>query len=336
MIYSEIKYIDYVLPSVMLDNTDFKVNHPDYNFSRFEKNVGIKSRYICADNESTLTLAIKAVNKLINKNNIVKRDIDFLILCTQSPEYMLPTTSCIVQERCGLSNSIGALDINLGCSGYTYALSMAKAIIGSGQAKNVILVTSETYSKYINKKDLINSLLFGDAATATLISKSEYNGIENFIFGTDGSGYDKLIVKNNYFNKGTVAPEKTYSNFNIYTDNNLYMDGPEVFNFTIDKIPILVEEIYKKNKTNNEEISKYIFHQANMMLLEFVRRKAKIDKSKMFYSLSKTGNTVSNTIPIALKEYSKVMNNVNQKIVLAGFGVGLSWCGGIIKLRNKI
>jgi len=121
-------------------------------------------------------------------------------------------------------------------------------MIGSGQAKNVILVTSETYSKYINKKDLINSLLFGDAATATLISKSEYNGIENFIFGTDGAGYDKLIVKNNFFNKATTAPEKTYSNFNVYTDNNLYMDGPEVFNFTLDKIPTLVEEIYKKIK----------------------------------------------------------------------------------------
>ena len=336
MINCDIKYIEYVLPSVKLDNNFFKVTNPDYNFIKFEKNVGIQSRYICNEDESTLTLAIKAVNKLIEKNKIQTNDIDFLILCTQSPEYMLPTTSCIIQERCGLPTSIGALDINLGCSGYTYALSMAKAMIGSGQAKNVLLVTSETYSKYINKKDLVNSLLFGDAATATLISKSEYNGIANFIFGTDGSGYDKLIVKNNFFNKATIAPEKTYSNFNVYTDNNLYMDGPEVFNFTLEKIPTLVEEIYKKNKTNNESISKYIFHQANMMLLEFVRRKAKIDKSKMFYSLSNTGNTVSNTIPIALKEYLKIRGNDDEKIVLAGFGVGLSWCGGVINLRTKI
>ena len=336
MINCEIKHIEYVLPSVFLDNSFFKINNPDYNFKRFEKNVGIKSRYICNEDESTLTLAIKAVNKLISKNNINKKDIDFLILCTQSPEYMLPTTSCIIQERCDLPDSIGALDVNLGCSGYTYAISMAKAMIVSGQAKNVILVTSETYSKYINKKDLINSLLFGDAATATLISKSEYNGIENFIFGTDGSGYDKLIVKNNFFNKDTLASEKTYSGFNVYTDNNLYMNGPEVFNFTLDRIPTLVEEIYKKNKINEDRINKYIFHQANMMLLEFVRKKAKIDKSKMFFYLSKTGNTVSNTIPIALKEYSKVMDNDCQKIVLAGFGVGLSWCGGIINLKNKI
>ena len=336
MINCKISNIEFVLPSVLLDNNFFKANHPEYNFNKFEKNVGIKSRHVCADNESTLTLAINAINKLINKNNIDKNNIDFLILCTQSPEYMLPTTSCIIQERCGLPNSMGAFDINLGCSGYTYGLSIAKAMIGSGQAKNVILVTSETYSKYINKKDLINSLLFGDAATATLISKSEYNGIENFIFGTDGSGYDKLIVKNNFFNKAKTSPEKTYSNFNVYTDNNLYMDGPEVFNFTLGKIPILVEEVYKKNKTNNEAISKYIFHQANMMLLEFVRRKAKIDKSKMFYSLSNTGNTVSNTIPIALKEYSKIRPNNDEKIVLAGFGVGLSWCGGIINLKNKI
>lgn len=336
MINCVISNIEYVLPSVLLDNNFFKANHPGYNFNKFENNVGIKSRYICNDNESTLTLAIDAVNKLINKNNIEKKDIDFLILCTQSPEYMLPTTSCIVQERCGLPNSIGALDINLGCSGYTYALSMANAIIGSGQANNVIVVTSETYSKYVNKKDLINSLLFGDAASATLISKSKYNGIEKFIFGTDGAGYDKLIVKNNFFNKDNISPEKTYSKFNVYTDNNLYMDGPEVFNFTLDKIPSLVEEINNKNNTSKEDISKYIFHQANMMLLEFVRRKAKIDKSKMYYYLSKTGNTVSNTIPIALKEYSKISANYNEKIVLIGFGVGLSWCGGIINLKNKI
>ena len=336
MINCEIKHIEYVLPSVLLDNEFFKSNNPDYNLTRFEEKVGIKSRYICNENESTLTLAIKAVNKLIEKNNIQTKDIDFLILCTQSPEYMLPTTSCIIQERCHLPNNIGALDINLGCSGYTYALSMGKAMISSGQAKNVILVTSETYSKYINKKDLINSLLFGDAATATLISKSEYNGVENFIFGTDGSGYDKLIVKNNFFNKDKTVIEKTYSNFNVYTDNNLYMDGPEVFKFTLDKIPSLIEDIHKKNNINDDEITKYIFHQANLMLLEFVRKKAKIDKSKMFYYLSKTGNTVSNTIPIALKEYSKSSYNKKEKIVLAGFGVGLSWCGGIINLKNKI
>ena len=335
MISCEIKHIEYVLPSLRIDNNFFKINNPDYNFMRFEKNVGIKSRYICNENESTLTLAVKAVNKLIDKNNIQTKDIDFLILCTQSPEYMLPTTSCIIQESCGLPNNIGALDINLGCSGYTYALSMAKGMIVSGQAKNVVLVTSETYSKYINKKDLVNSLLFGDAATATLISKSEHNGIENFIFGTDGSGYDKLIVKNNFFNKDIIDQEKTYSSFNVYNDNNLYMDGPEVFKFTLDRIPSLIEEILIKNKINNDGISKYIFHQANMMLLEFVRKKAKIDKSQMFYYLSKTGNTVSNTIPIALKEYSKISNNESEKIVLAGFGVGLSWCGGIINFKNK-
>ena len=133
MINCEISNIEFVLPSVLLDNNFFKANHPEYNFNKFEKNVGIKSRHVCADNESTLTLAINVINKLINKNNIDKNNIDFLILCTQSPEYMLPTTSCIIQERCGLPNSIGAFDINLGCSGYTYGLSIAKAMIGANQ-----------------------------------------------------------------------------------------------------------------------------------------------------------------------------------------------------------
>ena len=336
MINSEIKHIEYVLPSVLRDNGFFKNKNPEYNFKKFEKNVGIVSRFICSESESTLTLAVKAVNKLIDKNNIEPKEIDFLILCTQSPEYMLPTTSCIIQDKCGLPNSVGALDINLGCSGYTYGLSIAKSLIGSGTAKNVILVTSETYSKYINKKDLVNSLLFGDAATATLLSCSDYNGIENFIFGTDGSGYDKLIVKNNFFKKDEGKIEKTYSNFNKYNDNNLYMDGPEVFKFTLDRIPTLIKEIYNKNNINQDNVSKFIFHQANMMLLDFVRRKAKIHKSKMFFYLSKTGNTVSNTIPIALKEYSLVSKHNEEKLILAGFGVGLSWCGGVINIKNNL
>ena len=208
---SKISNIEFVLAKKELKNSYFKNKFPNYDFEKFEKKVGIKKRFICDENESTLTLAISVVNKLLKKNPNLKSEIDFIILCTQSPEFPLPTTACIIQEKCNLKTSIGALDINLGCSGYTYGISLAKGLIESGQSKKVLLVTSETYSKYINNKDLIKQLIFGDAASATIIEYSEENKIGESVFGTDGSGFQDLIVKNNYFTKQASPKEKKYS-----------------------------------------------------------------------------------------------------------------------------
>lgn len=328
--------IEYFLPETILTNDDLKHQFCDYDFVNFENKVGIKSRHVVNENETALDLAIKACEKIFNDDTL-KSDIDFVLYCSQSPEYFLPTTACILQDRLKLNKNIGALDFNLGCSGYTYGLSLAKGLIQSNQAKKVLLVTAETYSKFIHPEDRTNRSIFGDAAVATLISHSIDNNIGDFLFGTDGSGFDKLIVKNggarNDFDLNCKI--KDYGTGNKYTDNHLYMNGPEVFNFTAGVIPKFTKELLVKNNLKIDNVDQFIFHQANAFMLNFMRKRLKISESKFYIDLAFTGNTVSCTIPIALKEYSKKIK-FSEKIMLVGFGVGLSWSGGLISINKSL
>ena len=266
---------------------------------------------------------MKASEKLLKK--IDKNEIDFILFCTQSPDYHLPTTACILQDRLGLRKDIGALDFNLGCSGFVYGLSIAKGLIATGAAQNILLVTAETYTKYLRKSDKSNRTIFGDGAAAALIQKDETKENFQFILGTDGSGYDNLIVRNgggrNRINKEDEA------------GNCLYMNGQNIFIFTIEKIPALVKEILEKNNLTKNDVDYYIFHQANAHILRRQREILEIPEEKFYINLEKYGNTVSSTIPIALKdalETGKVKRG--QKIMLIGFGVGLSWGATIVEL----
>jgi 3-oxoacyl-[acyl-carrier-protein] synthase-3 len=334
---SRIVGIEYVYPENKISNDDLSVQFPDYDFSKFEDKVGVKNRYWVKDNETALDLAKQACDKLLTRFD--KNTIDYILYCTQSPEYFLPTTACILQDYLGIHKSIGALDFNLGCSGFVYGLSLAKALINSGQAKNVLLVTAETYSKYLHPKDRSNRAIFGDAAAATLISTSDIDQLGEFLFGTDGSGHDKLIVKNgcSKFPYDNNAPELVYGSNNVYTDNHLYMNGPEIFNFTSEVIPSFTKEIVEKNNLQIEQVDQYVFHQANAFMLNFMRKRLKISTENYFIDLEDGGNTVSCTIPIALKKYSLLNNEKKmQTIAIVGFGVGLSWAGGIIKIEDKL
>ncbi len=330
-----IKAIEYFFPANKISNKDLSNQFPDYDFEKFEDKVGIKNRYWVDENETALDLAVKACEKLFQ--NVAKESIDYILYCTQSPEYFLPTTACILQDKLSLKKGIGALDFNLGCSGYTYGVSLAKGLIHSNQAKNILLVTAETYSKYLHPKDRSNRAIFGDAATATLISFTEEDNIGDFLFGTDGSGYDKLIVKNgcSRFNFDAQAEEINYGTNNVYTDNNLYMNGPEVFNFTNEVIPDFTKEILEKNNIESSNVNQFVFHQANAFMLNFMRKRLKIASENFYVDLTDGGNTVSCTIPIALKNYSQTISK-KENIVIVGFGVGLSWSGGLIKINDKL
>lgn len=331
-----INAIEYVYPGNCVTNEDLGRIFIDYDFSKFEDKVGVKTRYWVSETETALDLAIRACEKLLNKVN--RDDIDYILYCTQSPEYLLPSTACILQNRLELRRDIGALDFNQGCSGFTYGVSLAKGLISSGQVKNVLLVTSETYSKYLHPQDRSNRAIFGDAATATLISYSEEECIGEFLFGTDGAGYNKLIVKNGggRFKYDSNAKELVYGTNNFYTDNHLYMNGPEVFNFTIDVIPNFTKMVLLKNHLNLEDPNQYIFHQANSYMLGFLCKKMKISSDRFYVNLHDGGNTVSCTIPIALKKYTNSKDLIDDNIIIVGFGVGLSWSGGLIKIKNKL
>ncbi len=328
----KIERIEYYLPENTLTNNDLKKIFPDFDENKMKK-VGISSRHIAGSSQTAVDLAYQAGEKLLK--NYDNKSIDFILFCTQSPDYLLPTSACILQYRLGLRKDTGALDFNQGCSGYVYGLSMAKGLIEGGIASNILLLTGETYSKLINEKDKGNRSIFGDAGSATLITSTDKNSIFNFELGSDGTGFENLIVRNGGAKNEKIidAEIKEYGSNNKYTDNNLYMNGPEIFNFTIESIPSLIEKTLDKNKLNKDEIDYFIFHQANKFMLDYLRRKIGIPKSKFYIDLNDVGNTVSNTIPIALS------NSVNKKaivkgskVLLCGFGVGYSWGATVIEI----
>ncbi|MEK4129145.1 ketoacyl-ACP synthase III [Solibacillus sp. FSL W8-0474] len=325
---ARIKAIEYHFPAR-------KVSNDPQN--KLTKKIGILTRYIAEEYETASDLAIKAAEKLFEKDVCIKSEIDFLLFCTQAPDYILPTTACIIQEKLKLPTSCGALDFNLGCSGFVYGLSLAKGLIDSGQAKNILLLTADTYSKFINENDLSTAVLFGDAAAATIISESsDNNDIGHFVFGTDGSGAEDLII----FSGGSKEPlnfetllEVEDEKGNRRARNNLYMNGPEVFNFAMREVPKAINELLNKENTTLGNYDFFVFHQANKYMLDALRRRIGIDQEKFSIQLNDSGNTVSSTIPIALKREIELGNvKKGDKVMLVGFGVGLSWSVCSIKL----
>lgn len=333
---AKIHAISYWLPDRILSNAHINEKHPEWSIDKISEKTGINERRLSGPDEFVSDMACNAVNKLFEEHSNVDRNkIDFLLLCTQSPDYFLPTTACIVQNRLGLPKTCGALDFNLGCSGYVYGLGLAKGLIESGSAKNILLVTSETYSKFIHDKDKSNKTIFGDAASATLVS-AEYDGFEigGLVYGTDGQGAENLIVKNGgvrfRYNKGNDVLDD--ADAFIKNDDHLFMNGAEIFKFTASNVPVLVRDVLEKNTIEIKDVDLFIFHQANKFMLDFIRKKIGIDTDKFYYFLESCGNTVSSTIPIALKEAILERKALpGKKILLAGFGVGYSWAGCIIK-----
>lgn len=330
-----IKGITYYLPKKVITNDQLVINFPEWTGDKIVEKLGIKKRHIVSTNETALDLAEKAVNLFFNEYKINRSSVDFILLCTQSPDYFLPTSACILQSRIGLPVTCGALDFNLGCSGFVYGLSLAKGLIAGKIANNILVITSETYSLYLHPQDKSNKSIFGDAATVTLISTDGIAEIKNFSLGTDGNGYENLIVKSGALRN----PEKTHllkwdESGNPVSDDYLYMNGTEIFSFIIDVVPKLVDDTLKKNFLKKEDISLYVLHQANKYMLEVLRKKMKISYEQFYYCLENFGNTVSSTIPIALKEAIKE-SKLHGNILLAGFGVGYSWGGCIIKIHDK-
>lgn len=327
-----IKALSYYLPKESLSNSDLAIQFPDWSIDKIESKTGIKVRKIASNNEFASDMAISACQLLFDEHNIDKSTIDFVLLCTQSPDYFLPTTACIIQDKLGLNKNIGALDFNLGCSGYVYGLAIAKGLIASNVAKNILLITSETYSKYIDKSDRVNRTIFGDAAAVTLISDNGIAEILDFDLGTDGSGAQNLIVKDG---AARFKPDnENISNDNSISNPCLFMNGPEIFTFTTKMIPSLIKDNLARNNLTEDEISLYIYHQANKYMLDFLKKLSNIPSDKFFVFLEDIGNTVSSTIPIALSEAIK-QKKVSGNVLLAGFGVGYSWGAVVIRFANE-
>ncbi|WP_448137005.1 3-oxoacyl-ACP synthase III family protein [Sphingobacterium siyangense] len=319
---SYLKHISVYLPDRNVTNEDIAEMFPSWESSKIFEKVGIKNRYVADSKEGVADMAVAAIRNLQLETGIDLSQIDYFLLCTQSPDYQIPTTACIVQHRVGLSNNCGAIDINQGCSGYIYGLSLASALVSSGIANNVLLVTADVYSKHIHNSDKGNMSLFGDAATASLISSDGKYEIGKFSLGTDGSGYDKLIIKNSgLFSKSLNQDDP---------ENFLFMDGAAVFDFTAKRIPQLIEENLVLNGLAKDDINLFVFHQANTFMLNFLRNRIKIEKNRFLINMENYGNTVSSSIPLAFKDS---FDGDNRNVMMVGFGVGLSW--GAVVLLNK-
>ncbi len=328
MFGSTVVKIEYYLPEKILSNDNLMQEFPEWDASKIEKKVGIKNRHVTTAKESALDMAIKVSSKVLE--NFDSNKIDFILFCTQSPEYFLPSGACLIQDKLGLRKNIGALDFNLGCSGFVYGLTLADSLIKSGAASNVLLINSETYSKHIHPQDKSNRAIFGDGAAATIISTSNIPKIGKFVLGTDGSGFNKLIVRDGAFRDVNHQREYEVSNYN---GKYIYMNGPDIFNFTMDVVPKVVSDCLDSNNTEIDKIDFFIFHQANKYILDFLRKKIKIPKEKFYVNMEETGNTVSATIPIALRQcLDNKLVKAGDKVMLVGFGVGLSWASCIIEV----
>ena len=328
-----IKAISYYLPEKVITNEELVKEFPEWSVDKVAQKVGVDSRHLAADEETAGDMAEKAARKLFEEYQIDPKSIDFLMLCTQSPDYFLPSTACVLQDKLGIPTSAGAFDYNLGCSGCVYGMAMAKGLISASIAKNVLLLTAETYNKYLHPSDKSNRSIFGDGAAACLLSTEGFAEIGEFSLGTDGSGANNLIVKT-----GAARQKDATGKFvedeegHIWYDDYLYMNGGNIFNFTLEAVPAMMKEILEKNKLEKDQIDYYVFHQANKFMLNTIRKVCVLPKEKFYVNLASTGNTVSSTVLIGLKDS---MDNrtikEGDKVMISGFGVGLSFGGTILR-----
>lgn len=330
-----IKAISYYLPEKGVTNEDLVKEFPEWSVDKVAQKVGVELRHIASRDETAGDMAEKAARKLFDDYKIAPESIDFVMLCTQSPDYFLPSTACILQDRLGIATSAGAFDYNLGCSGCIYGLAIAKGLVATGIAKNVLLLTAETYNKYLHPSDKSNRSIFGDGAAACLISTEGFAEIGEFSLGTDGSGANNLIVKT-----GAARQKEATGQFvedeegHIWYDDYLYMNGGNIFNFTLDTVPTLLKDILKKNELEGDQIDYYVFHQANKFMLNTIRKVCMLPKEKFYINLTTTGNTVSSSVLIGLKDcLDRGILKIGDKIMITGFGVGLSWGGTVLKIK---
>lgn len=323
-----LKAISYYLPEDTLTNEMLAVEFPEWDVDKVYNKVGVRKRHLARPSVTAGDLAEKAARKLFDEEGVSPGDIDFVILCTQSPDYFLPSTACVLQDRLGIPTSAGAFDYNLGCSGCIYGMAMAKGLIAAGLASNVLLLTAETYTKYLHPLDKSNRTIFGDAAAACLISGVEgFAEIGDFVLGTDGSGAFNLMVRSG----AARQPEKTAresvdDDGHVNREDYLYMNGSAIFNFTLETVPPLMKSLLAKSGIEKADVDYYVFHQANKYMLNTIRKVCGIPADRFYMDLEETGNTVSSTILIGLKECLRAGKILpGMEVMACGFGVGLSY-----------
>lgn len=312
--------ISFLLGKNAINVKSYKESFPEWDLEKIVSKTGINTINKVGEGETAVDLAVNTLNLFLKEHAFEKTDIDSLIFVTQSPDYSLPTSACIIQDMVGLRKNILVFDINLGCSGFVNALSVASSLISNNVVKNCAIVCAETYSKYISSSNRTCSTIFSDGASVSLLERGNATQIGPFNFGVDGSGFKNLIVEGS-------GSRKSDRNF-----KELFMNGPEILLFTLGHVPKLIFNFLEEHKLLFEDIDLFIFHQASKTVLDALKKKLKIPNNKFTYDLGEIGNTVSSTIPISLKlAIDKNKLKIGDKILIVGFGVGYSSGIGLIK-----
>jgi len=323
--YAAIGPTEVYLPDNVETNTQLQAEFPKWDMELIYSKTGIAQRHIVAPEQCASDLGVEAARRLFDRHQIDPASIDFLLFCTQTPDYPLPTTACLVQDRLGIPTSAGALDYNLGCSGFVYGLGLADGLIRAESAERVLLVTAETYSKYIHVTDRSLRTIFGDGAAATLVQVSNEPTINGIRFGTDGSGADTLIVSRGGARSEKLAHKPRHRQ---RWPSKLYMDGPSLLTFTVARIPELVDAILDSAGLRRDEVDLYLMHQGTRKMLEQLQESLGVDEQRLPIVLEHCGNTVSSTLPLMIHELRQQERlKPGMRNVLAGFGVGWSWAG---------
>ncbi|MCE7994817.1 MAG: ketoacyl-ACP synthase III [Roseivirga sp.] len=325
------------VPQRIISNNSFTEVFNEKEIKNAIATTGIKERRFVDSDVCSSDLCCDSANNLLDELNIDRDSVDILIFLSQTPDYAQPATAPSIQKRLGLSKKTASFDINMACSGYIYGLSTAFAYCSSPDVKKVLLLVGETMSKAISLKDRATCLLFGDAGSATLIEKNEKYGKSYFSLNSDGSGNSVLkIPAGGYRVPGSpdTTQEKEYSDGSIRTDEQLYMDGMEVFNFTMRVVPKDIKEVLEFAKRTEKDIDYLVFHQANKYMTDYLAKKSRFPINKVPYSLQKYGNTSAVTIPLTIVSELFTGAPLNAKMLFSGFGAGLSWGSAILDLSD--
>jgi 3-oxoacyl-[acyl-carrier-protein] synthase-3 len=334
--HCRIRSIAAAVPPKILENKDYEwLTEPEREL--FIKTTGIARRHMAEAGVCTSDLCVVAAEKIISDLAVDRSEIDLLVFVSQSPDYLFPATSIIIQNRLQLGKHVMAFDISLGCSGYVYGLSVVSSLMESGKFRKAFLMVGDISTHAQNYKDKSAYPLFGDAGTTTLLEYSE-KGEMSFVLHSDGSGY-KTIMKPDGGVRSPITvksfEEKEYETGVVRTPNNIHMSGLDVFNFSTTEAPASIKELFTQCHVTNDEIDYFIFHQANKLMNETIRKKLKIDAAKVPYSLQDFGNTSSASIPLTLVHCLRnELKDSKRKICISGFGVGLSWANAIIELDH--
>lgn len=294
---------------------------------------GVERRHVVSD-ECSSDLCLSSAERLIEDLGVDKDTIDTLIFVSQTHDYSLPATACVLQERLGLSMHTAAFDVALGCSGYVYGLWMAASLLSGGGSKRALLLVGDTISKIVSPNDRSVAALFGDAGTATLLDYEPGAPVIPFVMGTDGRGAQNLVVPSGGFRDPDGSFTQTTEE-GVRGPFDLYMNGAEIFAFTLARVPALVKALHEADQKNSKIIDKYVFHQANRFMLDHLVKRMKLDREKVVLDIKDVGNTSCASIPLAISLHQgKKGAFVSGRYMLAGFGVGYSWAGCVAEFDN--